>query len=215
MATSSKQAKKKSIRKTTGETKASKQESSYEKPQLNTSSESRLPGRSKYIVPALIVLAILAVYLTGKGLLVAMVNGRPITRLNLFHEMEQQIGKQALDSLITRALIKQEARKQGVTMTNDEVAQKISSIEELVQKQGQTLDDALAYQGMTRDDLNSQLEIQLLIEKLVEEPTVTDEEIDTFMENQKDYMDENADEAQARSDATDYLKQQKQSEAAE
>jgi len=118
--------------------------------------------------------------------IVAMVNGQPISRLVLIKELEKQYGKETLDVLITQALIWQEAEKQGVTVSSEELDQEIKRIEEEVAAQGQDLNQLLSTQGMTQDGLKEQIKIQKVAEKIVgKDIEVTDEEVDTyFTENE-------------------------------
>ena len=67
---------------------------------------------------ALLVLLILVVGLYfGRSLLfAALVGGRPITRVELISELEKQGGQQALESLVTKELVKQEAQKKNINI---------------------------------------------------------------------------------------------------
>lgn len=118
--------------------------------------------------------------------IVAMVNGRPISRLALIKELEKQYGKETLDVLITQNLIWQEAEKQGVTVSSEELDQEIKKIEEEVAAQGQDLSQLLSAQGMTPDELKEQIKLQKTAEKIVgKDIEVTDEEVETyFAENE-------------------------------
>ncbi len=117
---------------------------------------------------------------------VAMVDGQPISRLALIKELEKQYGKNTLDVLVTQALVWQEAEKQGVTVSSEEVDQEIKRFEEQVAAQGQDLNQVLSAQGMTRDELKEQIKLQKTAEKIVgKDIQVTDEEVATyFTENE-------------------------------
>jgi parvulin-like peptidyl-prolyl isomerase len=121
----------------------------------------------------------------------ALVNGQPITRVELVRELEKQNGKQALNSLITKTLILQEARKQNVSVTQEEVDNEIKKIEGNLSTQGQKLDDVLALQGLTRDSLQEQVRIQKLVEKMVgKDIKITDKEVAAYMEQNKEVLGE-------------------------
>src|SRR3972149_1263490 len=98
---------------------------------LDTKSKPRqFLSRRKVLIGFLIVLAIVFVYYF-KGLFVAaLVNGQPITRLDVIQELEKRGGQQTLSSLITQALILQEARKQGVDVTKTEVDDEVKKVED-------------------------------------------------------------------------------------
>ena len=61
------------------------------------------------VITALIVLPIL--YLFRSSIFVAVVNGVPVTRIEFTRQLEQAIGKDTLENLITERLIKQEIKK--------------------------------------------------------------------------------------------------------
>ncbi len=149
------------------------------------SPKPRVTKPVKIILFAVAILIILGFFLKS-WFVVAVVNNYPITRLYLDRELEKQGGKQVLEGRISEILILQEARKEKVTVTQDEINQKIAKIEEQLKPQGQTLDAVLAMQGQTRIDLEKQLQLQVLIEKMVgKDVSVSDQEI-------KDYFDQNA-----------------------
>lgn len=143
------------------------------------------------------IVAVVAVLYFFKGLFVAAwVNGHPITRIALVQELEKQDGGQVLNSLVTKELILEEARKNNVSVSQDEINSEVSKVEESIKAQGQTLDDALATQGWTRSDLEEQIRIQLLVERILgDKVKVTDQEVEDYMktsgagnENKDDVM---------------------------
>ncbi len=81
--------------------------------------------------------------------IVATVNGRPITRVNLLSELEKRNGKTVLDALVTQQLILQETEKRKITVSDKEVAGEVGKIEKSVSGQGQNLDLLLAQQNMS------------------------------------------------------------------
>jgi foldase protein PrsA len=139
----------------------------------------------------LIVLAIIAgaLYLTRSLFLVSIVNGRPITRLEVIKELEKQGGAQTLDSLVTQILVRQEASSRGIVLEQSKVDAQIKTIEESVIAQGQTLDEVLELQGLTRVDFVDQVELQLLVEQMLSDKiTITDEQIASYLQENADYM---------------------------
>ena len=77
--------------------------------------------KQQIITGGIIVLVLVLLYF-GRGLLIAAtVNGRPIARISLISELEKQGGNETLQSLITKELIKQEASKNKVTVSKDEI----------------------------------------------------------------------------------------------
>lgn len=129
------------------------------------------------MIAVAVVLVALAFYC--KGLFIAaMVNGSPISRFAVIHELESSSGKKALDSIITKKLLSDEAKKKGVTVTSDELSLEIKKIEDQVKAQGGTLDAVLLQQGMTRKDMEEQITLQKELEKLLADKIqVTDDEV--------------------------------------
>jgi parvulin-like peptidyl-prolyl isomerase len=137
----------------------------------------------------IIVLAAAILGYLGRSLIfAAAVNGQLITRLELIRELEKEGGAQTLDNLVTKALIFQEARNKGVTLSQEEINSEMTRIESLVSEQGSTLDEALALQGQKRSDLIEQIKLQKTVERLLSDKlTVTDEEINAYYGENKDF----------------------------
>jgi foldase protein PrsA len=150
--------------------------------------------KSKFMLSTKAAIAIVAVVVVAalgyryKGFLVAAtVNGSPISRLAIIQELEKRSGKAALDELVTQKLINDEANKKGVAISGDEVTAAIKGIEDQVKAQGQTLDGALAAQGMTMEDFRTQITIQKTLEKLLADKTlVTDVEVEQYIKDNKE-----------------------------
>lgn len=148
----------------------------------------KMYAKKPWVLPvaALIILGILLY--TLKGLfVVATINGQPITRVALDRELEDQYGKATLNSLVTKTLILQEAQKEHVTISDDEVNTEMNKIKDNVTKQGQNFNDLLKAQNLTEDKLKDQIKIEKLIQKMVgKNNTVTDQEVDDYITKNKD-----------------------------
>ncbi|MCX6791588.1 MAG: SurA N-terminal domain-containing protein [Candidatus Gottesmanbacteria bacterium] len=130
----------------------------------------------------IVVLGLVAIFVSNKGLLVAaVVNGKPIFRWQLNSVMASRFGQQTLDSMVSQMLVDEEAKKAGVSVSQAEIAQKESN---LVASLGSnvSLDDVLQYQGMTKADFEDQLRLQLTVEKLLgKDITITDADITNYI----------------------------------
>ena len=144
------------------------------------------PKIKKLAVVLVILLSVIALAFNFKSLLVAaVVNGKPISRLYLDRQLEKQGGKQVLENEVVKILILDEAKKQKLDITAEEIDKKIQEIESQVTAGGSSLDKLLEAQGQTRDSLKEQIKVQLIIEKVLsKDVSVTDQEI-------KDYYDKN------------------------
>ena len=138
------------------------------------------------IIIAVIILLGVLVY-TYKGLFIAAtVDGSPISRLAIVQKLEKASGKSLLDSLITEKIIQNEANAKKIVVSDDEVNGEIKKIQDQLTTQNNTLDAALASQGMSMDDLKKQLILQMEVEKLVADKiNVTDEEVAQYITDNK------------------------------
>ncbi len=158
-------------------------------PQEKTGYMSFKFKKSKLLLVALgtaVLVVALALLFSNGFLVAATVNGSPISRLALIQELEKQGGKQALEAMVDKKLIETELAKNGITIETSAVDTKIKEIEAQVATQGGTLEDALASQGMTMEQLRTQLETQLKLEKLLATKVqVSPEEVDVYITENK------------------------------
>lgn len=166
--------------------------------------------KSKFFIIAALVILILTVAIS-KGLLVAaIVNGQPITRFEVINELEKQTGKQTLQSIVTKTLITQEAKKQNVTVSDDEVNAELEKAKKNIEASGQKLEDILALQGLTLDAVKEQIKVQKIIEKLLSSNiTVEDKEVDEYIAQNQEMYATATDTAQLKETVKEQLKQQK------
>src|SRR3990172_2801856 len=127
----------------------------------------------------------------------ASINGRPIYIWTFWSAVVDGVGKQVLEQLVTERLIIEEASKQNVVVTKEEISGEVKNLEERFSQQQGGLEGFLASQGMTRVELEKQIELNLKLEKLVADKVqVTDEEVDTYYtENKESYSSVEKDEA--------------------
>jgi hypothetical protein len=170
----------------------------------------------KAIITFIVIAAILALFYSFKGLfIVALVNGSPISRLELIDKLEKTGGKSTLDMLITIKLINDEARKKSIKITDSEINDEIKRIENQIKSQGLTLSEALTQQNMTMVDFKKQIFTQLQLEKLLgDKILVTDEELDKYITDNQLKAQDGEDSTAFRDQVRDTLKQQKLSSTA-
>lgn len=160
---------------------------------------------------------ILGILYSSKGLFVAaVVNGQPIPRISVINELEKQGGKRTLESIIVKTLIFQEAQKQKVKIEQKEIDSEINKIKDQLEKQGQTLDQALSLQGLIQQDMVEQITLQKMIEKMVgKDIKVTDKEVNDFIEENKDAFPQNVSSEEIKKQSAQQIKQQKLGEKAQ
>lgn len=149
------------------------------------------------VVGALVVVVLALGFMRYKYLFIpAVVNGSPIYSWQYVKVLNQTAGKQVMDQLVVEKLIAQEADKQKVTLTNEEVDGEFARLDKQFESAG-GLDAFLATQGLAKADIRNQLELNLKVQKIVAgQVNVTDEEVAKYYdENKADYKDLKAEEA--------------------
>lgn len=179
-----------------------------------TSRLDLLSTKQKIIFLLLLGILALLIYYGYKFSVLAWVDQTPVTRFQLYQELDKKYGKDLREQLITETLINNEAKKQGVVISQDELDSQIKKIEE--QQGGKDkLDQILTLQGMSRQDLDTQIRYQLLIEKMFgKDVTVADNEIKDYIDKNKDQFpdfsdDESSESAKVKTGVADLLKRQK------
>lgn len=169
--------------------------------------------RSYVLLIAGVVLFALFLYFFRGWFVASVVNGQPISRMSVINEAEKQSGKQAMDTLVRNSLIEQEARKNNVTVSDKEVNDEIKKVEEQLAKQGQKIDQVLAMQGMSKEDLKELIRLDKMVGKIVgKDVKVTDEEVNEYIEKNRDALPEGQDEAALKASVKEQLNQQKLNE---
>lgn len=139
------------------------------------------------ILSGVLMLLVISLYFLDKRINVAKVNGQPITRMELYKELEKKDAKAVLEEIITKKIILQEAKKQGIVVSQDDVNNELAKINESVKKQGATLNEVLEMQGVSYEQLIENIKIQKILEEILKgEINVTDEEIKTQYDQNKD-----------------------------
>lgn len=169
----------------------------------------------KYVIGATIIIVLgILLYYFRSFFVAAIVNGQPIPRWQVINQAEKQSGKQALDSLVRDALIEQEAQKQHVTVSDQEINDQIKSIQKNLSKSGQTLDQALAQQNMTRTDLKKLVRLDKLVSKMAgSKVQVSDKDVQDYIDKNKDTLPQNQTDQQLKASVKTQLSQQKLNEA--
>jgi len=131
------------------------------------------------LVLGIIILGLLAV---NRGLVVAaVVNNKIIFRSAVNKSLVSRYGTQTLENMITEQLINDEAVKQKVTISKEEIDAKEKEI--LSSFGGNvTLEEVLSYQGMTREDFDQQIKLQMQLTKIIgKDITITDEDVTKYI----------------------------------
>jgi len=147
-----------------------------------TPAAQRPKFNTKILYLIILLLAVSAVLLANKGLLVAaVVDGRPVWSWELNGVLVDRYGKQTLEGIISEKLIESEARKQGVVMTPAEVA---AREEEIVKGLGggMSLEEILKIQGLSKSEFNRQIALQLTVQKLLgRDLVIAESDLDNYI----------------------------------
>lgn len=147
-----------------------------------------------WILFAASVVAIGVLLVTGntgnKGMndAAAKVNGEKVTKDELYQIMYKQGGEAALDNLITERLIQQEANKQKIAVTDQDVETELADIKARFPNE-QQFNDILAQNNLTLEKLKEELRTQVKVTKLFEgKMDLTDTKVKEYFEkNQNRY----------------------------
>ena len=169
------------------------------------------PSALKVAQKAFLIIAIFTVLYLIKGWFVAaVVNGDPISRKAVIKELEREQGKGALDWLITKKLILQEARKRNIVVTQKEVDEEIAKMEKALAPQGQSFDQALALQGLSRESLKDRIKLSKIIEKIFSKDiVVTEKEVEDFIEKNRESIPAETDIEKVKPAIREQLRSQK------
>lgn len=167
-----------------------------------------------FMVSALILVS-LFVYLR-KTLIVASINGQPLTRFEVIKILEKQNGATVVDSLVSKMLLEQEGRQQKIVISESEIGAQIKKIEKQLKAQGSSLENALAMQGVTQTEVEDQIRLRLILEKLLAGKTkVTDKEVNTYLVANRDSYPEDMSETKLKETVRQQLESQKLSTTAQ
>lgn len=168
------------------------------------------PSRKFYTILIIAGLVLLLAY-KKELLIAAMVNGQPISNIELQFKLNKQYKSQVLDQMVTEKIITEEATKNNTMPTEADIDKKIAEIETQVGG-AQALDSILSQQNQTRSSIRDQIKLPMAMEKLYEkEATVSASEVQNFIETNKDYL-KATDSASQIKEAENILKQQKLSQ---
>lgn len=139
-------------------------------------------SKDKRFYLGILILGILLLIIFKKNWIVAAtVNGEPIPTFTLNHKLNSLYKERILTQIINEKILEQEARKQGITISPQQIQEKVLEAETSYGGK-ETFEMLLSQQGLTRDEFLNQTKLQLLVEKLFEkESSPSAEEIDKFM----------------------------------
>ncbi len=169
------------------------------------------PKNRKSLILALGIIVLAVVIYLSKGLFIAAtVNGQPISRFAVIKDLENQSGSITLESMITRAMVFQEAGKKNVEASQKEIDDEIAKIEKQFKDQGQDFNQLLAAQGLSKEKFQEEVRIQIIVTKLLgDQAKVTDKEFNDFLASNQDLLESEENKDAAKATLRQQMEQQK------
>ncbi|UVI32452.1 peptidylprolyl isomerase [Paenibacillus spongiae] len=143
------------------------------------------------VLAVLLAAALIKPPFGGSNEVVAQVNGVDIKKDQLFDSMVELGGDSILENLINEELINQEAKKAGITVTDEDINKEIDTLKKNFPSE-EEFNAALMQSNMTIDDLKEQMPIQIQMRKLLEpkaKESVTDEQVKQYFDENKSMYD--------------------------
>lgn len=117
---------------------------------------------------------------------VATVNGEKITKEDLYNFLVKTNGEQALNVLIIEKIVRLEAEKENIEVTKDDIQ---AEMDKMIEEFGgeEVFNNALTFYGVTRADMEYDIEMNLYLERLLEPVIeITEDEMKNYFEENKD-----------------------------
>lgn len=172
------------------------------------SSFKNFKSSKKFWLIVLIVGLLVLGFYKKSWFVAAMVNGQPITNLELQKKLNDQFRTQTLNQMINEKILLDQARKTNNLPSEDDINKKITDLQNQVGGKD-ALDSVLSQQGQTLPQLKEQVRLQLIITRLYQkEATVSADEVDKYIQQNASTL-QATDSAKQKEEAYNLLQQQK------
>lgn len=143
----------------------------------------------RFMSALLILVGVLALaYIGYKYLIVGWVDNTPITRIEMYKNLEERYGKDMREQIITERLILNEAQNKGIIISNEEIDSEIKKVE-TQQGGADKLDQILQLQNISRSELTRQIKLQIIITKLFgDNVLITDQKVDEYIKSNQNQL---------------------------
>lgn len=166
--------------------------------------------KPKYLFLLVLLIAVITVvgYFFRDKFIIAIVNGKPIFRFEVSQKLFSSFGKETLENIIVEKLIEEEAKKQSVLVSKEDLDKELDKVGKSLGN-NMKLEDVLKFQGVSLDDFKKQLIIRLQVNRILEKKTtITPEELDKFLKDNAKLLVATV-EAERKAEAQEKLKEQK------
>ncbi len=133
-----------------------------------------------------VILVLATVFFVTRTDYVASVNGEKISKDELYDLLVSQYGVDGVDQLIIDKIIEIEAKKENISVTQEEIDKEMT---EYMDSYGgeDIFNQMLEMYNVNVSDIEESMQSSLVIEKLLEKRiSITDEEMETYFEENKD-----------------------------
>ncbi len=145
------------------------------------------------VIASVLVVAVAVaatIFLLNRSQVVATVNGEKITKDELYEVMYENVGSATLENLITEKLVEQEAKKQDITISDEDIEKRLGQVigqnfgseEEFMQ--------TLMMYNMTKEDVENNIKNELMILGILgKDIEIEDEEMMDFFTSNRSLFD--------------------------
>ncbi|MCG0276644.1 MAG: peptidylprolyl isomerase [Thermosediminibacteraceae bacterium] len=155
---------------------------------------SQFPKIRRKIISCLIVATVILVLIAGCSAggskeVVARVNGEEISKEELYDVMVKSIGREALDYLISQKIIELEAKKQNISVSEEEIQKELEKVYEYYGGE-EAFKLNLQMNGYSLEEYKKDLAREIKIKKLLEPKiSITEDELKAYFEENKEDFD--------------------------
>lgn len=143
-----------------------------------------------FFLGALLTFAVTYFWLGGGDKTIAVVNGEKITQDDFVQIAASFDGAHVLDQMIAEKLVSQKAREEGLSVSDEEYEAELAVLKEQFPNE-EMFELVLEQQGMSEETFRKQIEMNLLLEKmLAPKIEVSDEEVKEYFEENKEMFGE-------------------------
>lgn len=143
--------------------------------------------KNLYFFMGVLGFAVVAILLS-KYLVVAWVDNKPITRFELYSNLEKRFGKDTREQLIVEKLIVSEAIKRNVVVSEDDINTEIKKIEQL-QGGSEQLSQLLKLQSISQSEFKYLVKLQIIRQKVFgQNVNISDEDVKKYVDENKESL---------------------------
>ncbi len=164
-------------------------------------------SRKVGVIAGGVIVALAVLFFAANKLTIAWVDNHPISWFEYYSTLDSKYGPDLKSQMISQQLVLDEADRRHTTVSDQEVNNEINTIKS--QSGGDAnFNSLLTQQGLTMAELQKQVKLQLLIQKMFsQEASVSADEVTKYIKDNKDQYP--TDDASTEAQVRQQLQQQK------